>query len=62
MALGERATAPFFALDADDDDPENRPIAIEGEPLSQAIIRERRRRWRRTGRTSSIQRLGQLGP
>jgi hypothetical protein len=33
---------PNPAEDLDDDDPEDEPIVIEGEPLSETIIRERR--------------------
>ena len=29
-------------LDIDDDDPDDQPVLIEGEPLSETIIRERR--------------------
>ena len=30
------------SLDIDDDDPDDQPVAIKGEPLSETIIRERR--------------------
>ena len=33
---------PDPAADIDDDDPEDQPVEIEGEPLSETIIRERR--------------------
>jgi hypothetical protein len=42
MAAGLITRLPNPALDIDDDDPEDQPIAIEGEPLSETIIRERR--------------------
>jgi hypothetical protein len=42
MAAGLITRLPDPALDIDDDDPEDQPIAIEGEPLSETIIRERR--------------------
>ena len=42
LAEGRLASLPNPALDLDDDDPEDQPITIEGEPLSEAIIRERR--------------------
>ena len=42
MAAGFIARLPDPALDIDDDDPEDQPIAIEGEPQSETIIRERR--------------------
>ena len=42
MAAGLVTRLPDPALDIDDDDPEDQPIAIEGEPLSETIIRERR--------------------
>lgn len=42
LAEGRLASLPDPALDIDDDDPDDQPIAIEGEPLSEAIIRERR--------------------
>ena len=40
MAAEGRITLPDRSLDVDDDDDE--PIEIEGEPLSETIIRERR--------------------
>ena len=42
MARGLIIRLPDPALDIDDDDPDDQPIAIEGEPLSETIIRERR--------------------
>ncbi len=42
MARGLIIRLPDPALDADDDDPDDQPIAIEGEPLSETILRERR--------------------
>ena len=42
MARGLITRLPDPALDIDDDDPDDQPIAIEGEPLSETIIRERR--------------------
>jgi hypothetical protein len=42
FAEGRLASLPDPALDFDDDDPDDQPIAIEGEPLSETILRERR--------------------
>jgi hypothetical protein len=42
LAAGRIASLPDPALDIDDDDPADAPIAIQGEPLSETIIRE----WR----------------
>jgi hypothetical protein len=42
LAAGRIASLPDPALDIDDDDPDDAPVAIEGEPLSETIIRERR--------------------
>ncbi len=42
LSIGLLTALPDPALDIDDDDPEDQPIAIEGEPLSETIIRERR--------------------
>jgi hypothetical protein len=42
LAEGRLASLPDPALDLDDDDPDDQPIVIEGEPLSETIIRERR--------------------
>ena len=42
MARGLILRLPDPALDLDDDDPDDQPITIDGEPLSETIIRERR--------------------
>ena len=42
LAEGRLASLPDPALDIDDDDPDDQPIAIKGEPLSETILRERR--------------------
>ncbi len=42
IAAGLVVQLPDPAQDIDDDDPEDQPIEIEGEPLSETIIRERR--------------------
>jgi hypothetical protein len=42
MARGLIARLPDPALDIDDDDPDDQPVNIKGEPLSETIIRERR--------------------
>ena len=42
MASGLITQLPNPAEDIDDDDPDDQPIAIEGEPLSETILRERR--------------------
>jgi hypothetical protein len=42
LSIGLVTHLPDPALDIDDDDPEDQPIVIEGEPLSETIIRERR--------------------
>ena len=42
MASGLITRLPDPALDIDDDDPDDQPVPIEGEPLSETIIRERR--------------------
>ena len=42
FAEGRLASLPDPALDLDDDDPDDQPIAIKGEPLSETILRERR--------------------
>ena len=42
LKIGLISSLPDPALDIDDDDPDDQPIAIEGEPLSETIIRERR--------------------
>jgi hypothetical protein len=42
LASGRLASLPDPALDIDDDDPDDQPIVIKGEPLSETILRERR--------------------
>ena len=42
MVRGLIIRLPDPALDIDDDDPDDQPIAIGGEPLSETILRERR--------------------
>ncbi len=42
MAAGLVTQLPDPAQDIDDDDPDDQPIEIAGEPLSETIIRERR--------------------
>jgi putative addiction module CopG family antidote len=42
MARGLITRLPDPALDLDDDGPDDQPVPIEGEPLSETIIRERR--------------------
>ena len=42
FAAGRIASLPNPALDIDDDDPDDAPAPIKGEPLSETIIRERR--------------------
>src|SRR4051812_11327985 len=42
MARGLIIRLPDPSLDIDDDDPDDQPVPIEGEPLSETIIRERR--------------------
>ncbi len=42
MAAGLITSLPDPAFDIDDDDPDDAPVAIKGEPLSETIIRERR--------------------
>jgi Arc/MetJ-type ribon-helix-helix transcriptional regulator len=42
LAAGLITELPDPAQDIDDDDPDDQPIEIEGEPLSETIIRERR--------------------
>jgi hypothetical protein len=42
MEIGLISQLPNPAEDIDDDDPDDQPIVIEGEPLSETIIRERR--------------------
>jgi hypothetical protein len=42
MESGLILSLPDPALDIDDDDPDDAPVALEGEPLSVTILRERR--------------------
>ena len=42
LASGLITRLPDPALDIDDDDPDDAPVIIKGEPLSETIIRERR--------------------
>ena len=42
LSLGLVTSLPDPSLDIDDDDPDDAPVAIKGEPLSETIIRERR--------------------
>jgi hypothetical protein len=42
MARGLIRRLPDPSLDVDDDDPDDQPVPIKGEPLSETIIRERR--------------------
>lgn len=42
LASGLLTSLPDLALDIDDDDPDDQPVSIEGEPLSETILRERR--------------------
>ena len=42
MASGLITQLPDPAQDVDDDDPQDQPLVIKGEPLSQTILRERR--------------------
>ena len=42
LSIGLITSLPDPALDIDDDDPDNAPVTIKGEPLSETIIRERR--------------------
>jgi Arc/MetJ-type ribon-helix-helix transcriptional regulator len=42
LASGLILQLPDPAEDIDDDDPDDLPVSIEGEPLSETIIRERR--------------------
>ena len=41
MAAGLITRLPDASLDIDDDDPDDQPVPIKGEPLSETIIRER---------------------
>jgi hypothetical protein len=45
LKTGLISSLPDPALDIDVDDPEDRPVTIKGEPLSETIIRERRWDW-----------------
>jgi hypothetical protein len=42
LRIGLITSLPDPALDIDDDDPDDQPVTIKGEPLSEAIIRARR--------------------
>ncbi len=42
LSIGLITSLPDPRLDIDDDDPEDAPVTIKGEPLSETIIRERR--------------------
>jgi hypothetical protein len=42
MADGLITRLPDPSLDIDDDDPDDQPVTIKGEPLSETIVRERR--------------------
>jgi hypothetical protein len=42
LSIGLITSFPDPSLDIDDDDPDDAPVAIKGEPLSETIIRERR--------------------
>jgi hypothetical protein len=42
LKIGVISSLPDPALDIDDDDPDDQPVTIKGEPLSETIIRERR--------------------
>jgi hypothetical protein len=42
LKIGLVSSLPDPDLDIDDDDPEDAPVTIKGEPLSETIIRERR--------------------
>ena len=42
LKIGLISSLPDPALDIDDDDPDDAPVTIKGEPLSETIIRERR--------------------
>jgi len=42
LASGLLTSLPDPALDIDDDDPDDQPVPIKGEPLSETILRERR--------------------
>jgi hypothetical protein len=42
LKIGFVSSRPDPALDLDDDDPDDQPVTIKGEPLPETIIRERR--------------------
>ncbi len=42
LSIGLITSVPDSSLDIDDDDPNDAPVKIKGEPLSETIIRERR--------------------
>jgi len=42
LRIGLIASLPDPSLDIDDDDPDDAPVTIKGEPLSETIVRERR--------------------
>jgi hypothetical protein len=42
LAAGLISRLPDPSQDLDDDDPEDQPVTIKGEPLSETILRERR--------------------
>jgi len=42
LSIGLITSFPAPARDIDDDDPDDAPVTIKGEPLSETIIRERR--------------------
>ena len=42
LSIGLITSLPDPSLDIDDDDPDDAPVTIKGEPLSETIIRERR--------------------
>ena len=42
LKIGLVSSLPDPALDLDDNDPDDQPVTIKGEPLSETIIRERR--------------------
>ena len=42
LNIGLVTSLPDPALDIDDDDPDDMPVTIKGEPLSETIIRDRR--------------------
>jgi hypothetical protein len=42
LKIGLISSLPDPTLDIDDDDPDDAPVTIKGEPLSETIIRERR--------------------